>query len=138
MINFFHIKKNQPYNLCCKLLPTGALPKSFIRDMKELIQKYAHMSEDRSNLQDKWVTNDCENKFDKLLVCIRGILERNLREYRVFDFSLYDHLNFPSDESSFSVRTEERITKFMSRFQRMLELYFMTQPEKSNKRERKR
>ena len=75
----FHMSGKIPYQLNYKLLPTGSLTKSLIPDIKEIILRYAVMTNDRIDLRDFWSHPDAGSKLEKLLQCLKSLLELNRR-----------------------------------------------------------
>jgi len=90
------------------LLPCTTLPKKLFEEIKYLLQKYAEMDDDKINLAERWgslngagscggtasqsvkklppgasdqpFSGRVQTKEDKLLKCIRGLLDKNLKE----------------------------------------------------------
>ena len=56
LIKIFHLKKNVPYNLAFKNVPSTKLRKAMITELKDLFTKYK-INIDKINLKEKWTSN---------------------------------------------------------------------------------
>jgi hypothetical protein len=121
----FHMSGKSPYQLSYNLLPTGLLPKSLVPDLKEILQKIAMHIDDRVDLREHWSHTEAHTKLDKLLFCLKALLERNQRQFRVFDQNLHFHLQMPLEGSNFSIRTDTRHDVFLRRLRKMINLYYI-------------
>ena len=81
--------------------------------------------DDRVDLREHWSHTEGETKLDKLILCLKALLERNQRQYRVFDQNLHSHLQIPLEGSNFSIRTEARHDIFLKRLRKMIDLYYI-------------
>jgi hypothetical protein len=121
----FHMSGKSPFQLNYNLLPTGSLPKSLVPDLKEILLNNAMNIDDRVDLREQWSHTEAETKLDKLVLCLKALLERNQRQYRIFDQNLHSHLQMPLEGSNFSIRAEARHDIFLKRLRKMIDLYYI-------------
>lgn len=89
-------------------MPCRTLPKAIVEEIKTLLEKYANMKQDKINLKEQWGSQRCAGssggtihgtrskresaqgqfpmtKEDKLIKCLKTLLEKNIREFNCFD-----------------------------------------------------
>ena len=105
------------------------MPKTLVADTKNLLLKYAS-HKDRQNLLDDWNSTHCTNKVDKFIAFIRKVLLDNVARLENNEKAPKLISSVREIGSLFSIANQERIVKFMRRFEQMIKLYFLQPNER--------